>query len=333
MTVDERLRDAHARVPDPDPATVARARARLTAALDEAPAPARRRRRLTFALPALALAAAVAAVVVLAGGGKDVEREAAPPAAGGPIAYQRNTFAVGTRYIAADGSPNAGANDAAYAIAWSVPEEIWRAPDGSGRIAYGKESAPYLPSPADERAWRAAGAPDLEQLAGEPGTWGPKRTDYGPGELDAALLLNSNLEAVLPERDPLSVLPTEPRALAAWLDTAAAKQRRGAPESVVRDAVVSDVLTFLRDARASLELRTALVEVLSTLDGARELPAVRDGAGREWPGIELAGGLVVAYDPRSRRVMAQGSEYEDGVRWVYTYAVVSSGVSAVGRRP
>ena len=33
MTVDDRLRAAHARIPEPDQATVARARARLTAEL------------------------------------------------------------------------------------------------------------------------------------------------------------------------------------------------------------------------------------------------------------------------------------------------------------
>src|SRR5690242_11191988 len=149
MTVDERLREAHARVPDPDPATVARARVRLTAAFDEAPpAPARRRRRFTLVLPALALAAAVVVAVVVLAGGEDIEREATPPAAGGPISYERNTFAVGTRYITADGSPNGSPGNAAYAISWSVPEEIWRAPDGSGRVVYGKESAPYLPSAA-----------------------------------------------------------------------------------------------------------------------------------------------------------------------------------------
>jgi hypothetical protein len=330
MTVDERLREAHARIPEPDAATIARARARL-AALESTPAP-RRRRRFTVLVPALALAAAVIAVVLLGRSG-DVEREAAPPAAGGTVTYQRNTFAVGTRYITADGSRNGSPGNAAYAISWSVPEEIWRAPDGSGRIAYGKESAPYLPSAADERAWRAAGSPDLEQLAGEPADWGPKLTDYGPGELDAALLLNSNLESVLPERDPLSVVPTDLGALTRWLEAAAARQRRGAPERVIRDALVSDALTFLRDARASLELRTALIDVLSTLDGARKLGTVRDQAGRSWPGVELPGGLVVAYDPRAAELMAQGSRYEDGVRWTYTYAVASGRVSAIGDRP
>jgi hypothetical protein len=328
MTVDERLRDAHAQIPEPDAATIARARALLAA---EVAPRSRPRRRFAFVLPLSALTVAAAAVVVLAGHGDEVPRER--PAAPASVDYQRNTFAISIRYIGADGRPTASPRKAAFGIARSVPEEVWRAPDGSGRIQYGAESAPYLPSAADERAWRAAGSPDLVQLAGKPGRWGPKRTTYGPGGLDAALLWNSNLEAALPRRDPLSVIPDEPRALAAWLDRAAKKQRRGAPQSAVRDTVISDALTFLRDARAPRALRAALIEVLSRLEGARELPAVRDGAGRLWPGIELSDGLVVAYDPRAFQLMAKGMAYRDGVRWNMTYAVAVAGVSTIGERP
>ena len=70
-----------------------------------------------------------------------------------------------------------------------------------------------------------------------------------------------------------------------------------------------------------------------TLDGARRLAQVRDGAGREWPAIELEGGTVVAYDPRTRTLMARGTKFKDDVRWTDTYAVVSGGVAAVGDRP
>ena len=66
---------------------------------------------------------------------------------------------MSTRYIGADGRPTLSPREAAYAISRSVPEEIWLAPDGSARVVYGKESAPYLPSAADERAWRAAAHP------------------------------------------------------------------------------------------------------------------------------------------------------------------------------
>ncbi len=176
MTVDDRLRAAHARIPEPDEATIARARALLDAAMaattsdgsrDAArrcsPSPAAAAARC-LPLAALALAA-VAAVAVLP---RDVERVPAPPAkpAGGPVVYLRNTFHMSTRYIGANGRPTASPREAAYAISRSVPEEIWLAPDGSARVAYGKESAPYLPSPADERAWRAAGSPGPRQADG-----------------------------------------------------------------------------------------------------------------------------------------------------------------------
>ncbi|WP_028067790.1 hypothetical protein [Solirubrobacter soli] len=335
MTVDERLREAHAGVPDPDPATVARARARLIAALDEAPAPAparrRRRRRFTFLVPALALAAAVVAVVVLTGGGEDIEREAPQPAAPGPVSYERNTVASGFRYITADGSPNGNPGNAAYAIAWSMPQEIWRAADGSGRVAYGDESAPYLPSAADERAWRAAGSPDLKEKLGE--TVDPKVTNYGPGELDPALMLSAGLEMdAFPGRDPLAAAPREPQALAAWLHAAAAKQHPGAPQRILRMTVGNNAVALLLHPLATQEQRLALIGVLSSLDGARKLTSVRDAVGREWPGIQLDL-QTIGYDPRTGRLMAQGDRFKGGVRWTHTYDVASGGVSAIGARP
>jgi hypothetical protein len=335
MTVDERLRRAHARVPDPDPVTVARARALVTAALDEAPAPHRRPSvawRLRFVLPTLAVAAAIVVAVVLVVGDAPREREATPPAAGGPIAYQRNTFQSAARYITAEGSPNGNPGNAAYAIGWSVSEEIWRAPDGSGLITYGADSAPFLPSAADERAWRAAGKPDLAKFPG-PGGRGPKRIEYGPGELDNALLLNAGFGRVLPQGDPLAAMPSAPRALAAWLDATVARQvPRDVPSAVTRVAAIDDAIALLRDARATQEQRLALIDVLSTLDGARRLASVRDPAGREWPGIEFER-QTIAYDPRSGHLMAQGDRFDGGVRWIRTYSVASGGVAAIGERP
>jgi hypothetical protein len=333
MTVDERLRRAHARIPEPDKATVARARARLTALLDEAPAPAprRARRRFPFLLGALALAAAVVAVFVLARGGAELEREV-PPSGSGPVSYQRNTFQNATRYITAQGSPNGNPGNAAYAIAWSVPEEIWRAPDGSGLVTYGPDSAPFLPSAADERAWRAAGKPDLKTFPG-PGEWGPKRVEYGPGELDNALLLSAGFGRELPKGDPVAGMPSDPRALTAWLNaTAAGQVPRDAPAFVTRTTVITDAIALLRDARVTSEQRLALIDVLSSVQGARRLTSVRDAAGREWPGIELER-QTIAYHPRSGALMAQGDRFKGGVRWTRTFSVASGGVAAVGERP
>ena len=174
---------------------------------------------------------------------------------------------MSTKYIGANGRSTASPNDAVYAISRSVPEELSLDPDGSGRNVYGADSAAYLPSPGDERAWRAAGDPDLEKLMGPTGDWGPKKQDFGPGELDSQLIFNSNLEAVLPKDDPLSVLPHDPRELGAFLAAAAEKQRPEGPESVVQDTFADDGLTFLRYPRTPDDLRAALIEVLAARPG------------------------------------------------------------------
>ncbi len=372
MTVDDRLRAAHARIPEPDEATIARARALLDAAMatdqelrphggsplsaappaggprpaDPArlpgdgspPVAARRRARpLRVALPLAALAlAAVAAVAVLP---RDVERVPAPPAkpAGGPVTYLRNTFHMSTRYIGANGRPTASPREAAYAISRSVPEEIWLAPDGSARVAYGKESAPYLPSPADERAWSAAGSPDLAKLMGRPGRWGPKRTNYGPGRFEAALLSTANLDVVLPEKDRLSVLPRKQWELREFLIRAARKQRPNGPGELRRDTFAIDALAFLQYPATPRDLRRALIQVLRNVPGGRDLGNIRDSAGREVRAFQLPadmeGGPVIAYDPRTSRMLARGAGSGDAIRWNMTYRVKVAGVAKIGERP
>ena len=314
MTVEDRLRSAHARIPDPDEATIARARALLAAAesgasahtaREEAPpagtpraAPSGRARpsaraassrprrapaRIALPLAALALAA-VAAFAVLP---RDVERPAPAKPVTGQVLYQRNAFHMSTMYIGADGRPTPGPRDAAYAITRSVPEEIWLAPDGSGRVAYGKESAPAPASPADERAWRAAGAPDLAALMGPPGRWGPKRTDYGPGGFEAAHLSSSNLDVVLPDTDRLSVLPRGQWELREFLMRAAGKQRPEGPPQLVRDTFADDALTFLRYPQVPRDLRAALLMVLRNVEGGRDLGYITDATGREVRAFQL----------------------------------------------
>lgn len=365
MTVDDRLRAAHTRVPDPDEATVARARASLLAAMGtDAPQPAARRRpRFALVLPiaALALVALVVVALVLPSG----EAPVAPPTAaptpcavsgGAPggclealaavaaaqpvsvpadeIVYWRNTFRLMTRYIGAGGKPEARPGKEAYAISRSVPEELWLAPDGSGRLAYGKETTVALPSPKDERAWRAAGSPDLEALMGPAGKWGPKRQDFGPGELEATLLLNSNLDKLLPKDDPLSALPLDPRALAAFLDDLAVKQRPKAPKSIVREAFSSDIVTFLRYPRTPPALRAALLRVLADPPGTTLIGPIDDPAGRPAIAIGLTQGLVLAFDPATGRLLAEGSRFAGTpLRWHMTYALAMGPAANVGDRP
>jgi hypothetical protein len=350
MTVDDRLRAAHARIAPPDDATIAAARARLETAMTAA-APGRRRRRtpLRLVLPVAAVALALAAAVVLAP--RDVERPAPRPGApvatpladvpellaAGKVFYQRNTFQMTMRYIGADGRPTRSPRQAAYAVARSVPEEIWLAPDGSGRVLYGKESAPYLPSAADERAWRAAGAPDLATLVDPPGTWGPKKLEYGPGGFEAGRLTSSNLDAVLPEKDPLSVLPTDPDELRDFLHAASRRQRPDGPARLIRDTFGWDALTFLQYPGTPRTLRAALIEVLRTVPGTRTLGEITDAAGRKATALQLPddmdGGPVLAYDPATSTLLARGARFADSVRWNMTYGVAAAAVTGVGERP
>lgn len=337
MTVDERLREAHARIPDPDPAVVAAARARLTAAMGEE-APARRRRPLRLALPAFALAvAAAAAIALLPRGDAEVAGPARPDAAAvlaaGDIYYQRNRFHVGTRYFGADARPTREPGDAAFAVARDVPEDVWIAPDGSARVEYGAAGAAYLPTADDERAWRAAGSPDLERLMGRAVAWGPERQEFPRGSFLREWLYNASLERVLPARDPLSALPREPAALAAFLAEAVRKQRPDGDEEDRRQTLVGDLATFLRHQFTPPALRAALVEVAVTTPGVRPLGEITDAAGRRARAFAYSGGLVLALDLDENRLLAEGLQARGGIDWSYTYALTTAGVARIGDRP
>ena len=256
----------------------------------------------------------------------------------GKVFYQRNIFTLSTAYIGANGRPTARPSDAVYAVTRRVPEELWLAPDGSGLLLYGAEDAPRPASPADERAWRAAGAPDLERLIAPPGGWGPKRQAFGPGELDEMLIFNSNLEAVLSKDDPLSELPREPRALSEFLREAAEKQREGSTERDITNTFGTNVTTFLRYPRTPPALRAALLSVFATLPGTRTLGVIEDGAGRSAAALQLPpdmndGKSVIAFDPETSRLLAEGVAHEDGVRWNYVYGVTAGAVDKSGDRP
>lgn len=361
--LDSRLRDAHAAVPAPDERAYARARARLDAAM----VVPRRRRRVALVLPVAALVAA-AAVVALALTPTRVQTPVAPPIAeaakvvcartgdggrclralstvaggqsalaGGQVFYQRNTFTLGITYVGADGrSIRRDFDRAAYALTVTVPEELWLAPDGSGRLSYGAEDPPRPASAADERAWRAAGAPDPATIAAPIGEWGPKHPAYGPGGLDKALIFNSNLEAALPEDDPLSALPRDPQRLAAFLWDAARKQRKGGGD--VENTFGTNVTTFLRYPRTPPELRAALLQVFATLPGTRSLGVIEDGAGRSAAALQLPAGIndgndVIAFDPETSRLLGEGVAHDGSVRWSRVYDVQTGAVDSVGERP
>ena len=423
MTVDERLRAAHARIPDPDAATVAQARAALTAAMaapegdtdaarrpadprgvgrgdgadlpragradgadprgvgrgdgadlpragradgadprragrgddgadprlvgsgDEADSRARlgrrpRRRRLRLVLPVVALALAAVAAFALAprdrevpaGNGRVTAIDPERVLAAGHVLYQRSTSVVSMKFIGADGRRVERPVDAAYAIARGVPEERWVAPDGSGRIRYGRTGAPFLPSPEDERAWRAAGSPDLEKLMPMLGDPAPKRRSFSPAALDTQWFANSNLEAVLPERDPLSVVPHDPRGLRAFLFAAAAR----VSQDPVPDPITAEVLALLTYPRTPADLRAALLEVVAALPGAERIAKLTDGAGRAVPALRYGNKgdtRVLAYDPVSSRLLAVGADAGGRVLWQQTFALEEGAVMHVGEHP
>ena len=275
MTVDDRLRAAHARIPEPDEATVARARARargdaarrrrrggarvarrhrgaaVRAVAVRAPrrASPRRQAAARSALAALALAA-IAAIAVLP---RDVGAPAAcePADAGRRCFYQRNTFhaehAVHRRGRAPGGDPRRRG----YAIARSVPEELWLAPDGSGRVVLRRARAPRTcPAPRTSGPGARPARPTSSELIGAAGRVG---TEDGlrPGRARRAADLQLEPRSGPAEARPAVGAPAEPRELREFLRAAAeqaapGQHRRAHPRHVRRRRV--DVPALPADA-------------------------------------------------------------------------------------
>ncbi|HEY6761353.1 MAG TPA: hypothetical protein VI318_17775 [Baekduia sp.] len=397
--LDDRLRAAHARIPEPAPDVVAAARARLEAAAwaEETATPPRRRwprRAPRLVLAAAALAVAAAVVVALWPGraasptnhthlpnlpGAPVDASAAERAclaapsgsahacltavaqvagaqdavAGGTVFYQRNRWVQASTRLGPPGSPGLahwrsipGAKRI-FMVVREAPEEIWLTAEGGGEIRYGADG-PWRPASAwDRRAWRDAGSPDLDRLIGaaQPG-WGPKDQHFGRGELERVLLTSASLDQVLPSHDLLSVVPHTPDAIAAWLRGAVVRQTKGNCQHSTPDACAQmrrstyayDITVFLRWPFTPPAQRRALLQVLAAVPGARLLHGQRDLAGRRvatilLPGPGADGEDVIAFDPRTSRLVAQGTRQGDSVRWTIAYAVRTAAVDRVGERP
>lgn len=277
--------------------------------------------------------------------------------AAGRVWYQRNRWThAATRF-----GPDRGQSAArwrtlprarrVFEVIRETTEEWWIAPDGSGRIAYGRDGAWHPASVQDARAWRAAGAPDLDRLLGTAqGTTDARTMSFNkPGGMEEALLSASTADAVLPARDRLSVLPTDPDALSRWLDAAVIRQRQtncghasqAECASMLTDTRVDDIIMFLRWPTAAPALRRALLTVLGRTPGASVAGgAIRDLAGRRVATILLpptAGPRlvrqVVAFDPKTARLDADGYQQDGAIRWNATYAVRTAAVAKVGERP
>jgi|GEM_PF-2645579 len=252
-----------------------------------------------------------------------------------------------------------------FEVVRQATEEYWMAPDGRGHFATGGPGAARLASAADEAAWRAAGAPDLETLlppAGEP--FQPLEQDVA--DIGDVLLGALGLYDDLPhDGDPLAPIPHDPAALAAWLRDRAWKARAGDDKGCRPDGdgcaaatrrllgmnVVGDITTLLAYPATPPELAAALVRVLGELPGARALGLLRDEADREVAAISLpstdtpdavaidpeTGALrttdVIALDPETGALRAVGTQRDGTIRWSRTYAVTAVRVPTLGARP
>jgi hypothetical protein len=381
----ERLREAHDDLPAPAAASVAYARARLDAAI--AARPARRRRvRRVLAIAAPLAAAAVVVIAVLPGGHGSgpgpVTYGPAPAVASactsgsagsclqalGAVAGAQRQPADGVRYVRnhwlhalAHFGPRDVAPDHKTAHPFDVvrwtSEELWLAPDGSGKVAYGNDEPPVFPTSADRRAWRRSGSPDVNRLMSPANHWGPKLTRFKAAEADEHLLGAGELYQALPKGHPLSDMPRDPKALRAYLVHVAWYQRTKisgegpcaadlhdcAPQTRrnIRSMFGSDIITLLRYPYAPPALRRALFAVMAGLPDARLLGPIRDPAGRRAVAIEVPPSLddglgIIVFDTKRAQLIAIGASDEprsSEIRWESVLAVQSAIVDRVGERP
>jgi hypothetical protein len=277
----------------------------------------------------------------------------------GKVFYRRDLWSQSIMYIGPDGRPQAQTRGpGVFGIVRAGTHELWVAPDRSGREQYGPAERPYLPSAADERAWRAAGSPDLDRLAGGSTHRDDlARRSFSAGELDEVLLGNGGLVDALPKGDPLRDLPTEPQALARELQRIGWYQRvhvsgegpcapdlhdcSAATRRNIEGRYGTNITTLLRYPFASPELRRALLHLLGAIPGAQRLGALRDPAGRRGAGIlipeRLNDGLnVIVFDLATGRLLADGPA-DDGtpatLRWHDVYDLKVDGVQRIGQRP
>jgi hypothetical protein len=391
MTTSEldRLLDAYPPLETPVPeATRARLDALIAEAAARPAAPERRRRARPLVLAGGAVALALAAVVAFAltpGGSRTPSPEAASARGActprgvasrcahalsrvalgyalpgtGDVTYVRSTWVPMSFTV--DDRPGGPGNQITLAAATQpfevvrpAIEEYWVAPDGRGRLAHTDPGAARLPSTADEIAWRAAGAPDLEALLPPPGE-GMRPLQQDVPDVNAVLLGANGLYDFLPhEGDPLAPIPHAPAELAAWLRERAWKERAtfdhgcrpdgdGCEPATRREidrTVAGDIATLLAYPATPPPLAAALVQVLGEQPGASALGLLRDEAGREVAAIGLPEGStdsrdrgVIALDPETGVLRALGSERSGTIRWQRTYAVTAARVTRLGERP
>jgi hypothetical protein len=385
----ERLRDAHDEVPAPDATAIASARARLDEAM--AARAARPRRRRIVRVLALAAPLAIAAVVVVAllpgrgAGPAHVTYGPAPavasaclsgpsgsagsclqalgavagaqPLPGHGVRYQRNHWLHALAHFGPRDVPADHRTAHPFDVVRWTSEELWLAPDGSGKIAYGNDQAPVFPTSADRRAWQRSGSPDLAKLMAPANHWGPKVTRFKAADASQWLLGNGELYQALPRDHPLSEMPLDPKALRAYLMRIAWIQRTkisgegpcaadlhdcsASTRRTIRSMFGSDVVTLLRYPYSPPALRRALFAVMAGLPDTHLLGPVRDPEGRRAVAIQVPPSLddglgIIAFDPKRAALIAVGASDEprsSEIRWGTLFAVASVTVDGIGQRP
>lgn len=107
---------------------------------------------------------------------------------------------------------------------------------------------------------------------------------------------------------------------------------------LVTNTFGTDVTTFLRYPRTPPDLRAALLRIFATLPGTKTLGVIEDSAGRTAAALQLPPGMndgkdIIAFDPETSQLMAEGVSHEGSVRWSYAYGVETGAVDKPGERP
>jgi hypothetical protein len=263
----------------------------------------RGRRRFLVAIPVTA-ALLVALIAGLPGGGDGsrgglpaLARVAQAAAAQAPSNTSLPYVYVKTRELPTETTVAGGE-------AWSVYEpktqEEWIAEDGSGRVRT-VEDPPRWVGPKDREAWEAAGR--VRFLA------------HGwASHTDEEEVPAGHFHAWLGGGGALSEIPTDPTALAAWLENRVKDPRADAGAGngfSIAVRTLTLVADLLNNPLATPELRAALYEAEGRIPGIEYLGEVTDQIGRRGVavGAESANSgaptlYSLIFDPRTSQVLA-----------------------------
>jgi hypothetical protein len=195
---------------------------------------------------------------------------------------------------------------ARYALV-PVTKQVWMAPSGKTHVRETLGEVHFI-SPADQRAWEAAGSPP--PWAFDPAEHHVTRDDSGRLRKEySAETFRGRHELTYMER--LSQLPTEPEALRVAVEH---RPSTGAPvdpspaTSVRGGATVERLLEILGEPLTPPAVRAAAFDALAEIPGIGFEADVTDAAGRRGDAIgwvrERGFGNRVVFDPRTSKILA-----------------------------